>query len=114
MTAAAIGGGPEAGGGRAALIKSVPDEGKKSTAERELAIQQIVGRAVVSTEIVDIMKAAGLESSDISILSDEFLAEVREMGTKNLAIEALRKLINGEVRETHPLMERRSGPTLCT
>jgi type I restriction enzyme, R subunit len=99
---------------RAALIKSVPSEGGKSTAERELAIQQIVSRAVVSTEIVDIMKAAGLESPDISILSDEFLAEVREMGTKNLAIEALRKLINGEVRETHPLMERRSGPTLCT
>ena len=83
---------------RAALVKSVPSEGKKSTAERELAIQQIVSRAVVSTEIVDIMKAAGLESPDISILSDEFLAEVREMGPKNLAIEALRKLINGEVR----------------
>ena len=83
---------------RAALIKSAPSEGAKSTAERELAIQQIVSRAVVSTEIVDIMKAAGFESPDISILSDEFLAEVREMKTKNLAIEALRKLINGEVR----------------
>ena len=45
---------------------------------RELAIQQIVSRAVVSTEIVDIMKAAGMQSPDISILSDEFLAEVRE------------------------------------
>ena len=63
---------------RAALVKSVPGDGKKSAAERELAIQQIVSRAVVSTEIVDIMKAAGLESPDISILSDEFLAEVRE------------------------------------
>jgi type I restriction enzyme R subunit len=52
----------------------------------------------VSTDIVDIMKAAGLESPDISILSDEFLAEVREVPKKNLAIEALRKLINGEVR----------------
>jgi type I restriction enzyme R subunit len=83
---------------RAALIKSVPGDGKKSTAERELAIQQIVSRAVVSTEIVDIMKAAGLESPDISILSDEFLAEVRETGKKNLAIEALKKLINGDVR----------------
>ncbi len=49
---------------------------KKSAAERELAIQQILSRAVVSTEIVDIMKAAGLETPDISILSDEFLAEV--------------------------------------
>ena len=74
---------------RAALVKSVPGDGKKSTADRELAIQQIVSRAVVSTEIVDIMKAAGLESPDISILSDEFLAEVRETEKKNLAIEAL-------------------------
>jgi type I restriction enzyme R subunit len=72
--------------------------GKKSTAERELAIQQIVSRAVVSTEIVDIMKAAGLASPDISILSDEFLAEVRDTDKKNLAIEALKKLINGDVR----------------
>jgi len=83
---------------RAALIKSVPNGTGKSVAERELAIQQIISRAVVSTEIVDIMKAAGLETPDISVLSDEFLAEVREMGKKNLAIEALRKLINGEVR----------------
>ncbi len=83
---------------RAALVKSVPGDGKKSTAERELAIQQIVSRAVISTEIVDIMKAAGLESPDISILSDEFLAEVRQTDKKNLAIEALKKLINGDVR----------------
>ena len=61
---------------RAALVKNVPGNGKKSAAERELAIQQIVSRAVVSIEIADIMKAAGLESPDISILSDEFLAEV--------------------------------------
>ena len=83
---------------RAALIKSVPGDGKKSAAERELAIQQIVSRAVVSTEIVDIMSAAGLENPDISILSDEFLAEVRQTDKKNLAIEALKKLINGDVR----------------
>ncbi|MDP3715961.1 MAG: DUF3387 domain-containing protein, partial [Burkholderiales bacterium] len=83
---------------RAALVKSLPGDGRKSTAERELAIQQIVSRAVVSTEIVDIMKAAGFESPDISILSDEFLAEVRQHDKKNLAIEALKKLINGDVR----------------
>ena len=82
---------------RAAMVKSTPNGGK-STAERNLAIQQIVSRAVVSTEIVDIMKAAGIQSPDISILSDDFLAEVREMDRKNLALEALRKLINGEVR----------------
>lgn len=82
---------------RAALAKSAPGAGK-SSGERDLAVQQIVSRAVVSTEIVDILAAAGLESPDISILSDEFLAEVQGMEKKNLAIEALRKLINGEVR----------------
>ena len=82
---------------RAALVKTSAG-GSRSAADRELAIQQIVSRAVVSTEIIDIMRAAGLESSDISILSDEFLAEVRQMEKRNLAIEALKKLINGEVR----------------
>ena len=82
---------------RAALAKSAPGFGKTS-AERDLAVQQIVSRAVVSTEIVDILKAAGMETPDISILSDEFLAEVQGMEKKNLAMEALRKLINGEIR----------------
>jgi type I restriction enzyme R subunit len=63
-----------------------------------LAIQQIVSRAVVSTEIVDILAAAGIKSPDISILSDEFLAEVEQMEKKNLALEALRKLINDGIR----------------
>ena len=83
---------------RAALVKSLPGDGKRSPADRELAIQQIVSRAVVSTEIVEIMKAAGIETPDISILSDTFLSEVRDLPAKNLAIEALRKLINGDVR----------------
>jgi type I restriction enzyme R subunit len=81
---------------RAALIKSTASTGR-SAADRELAIQQIVSRAVVSTEIVDIMAAIGLDRPDISVLSDEFLAEVRDMDQKNLAIEALRKLLNGQV-----------------
>ena len=82
---------------RAALQKSQPGDGRRTPADRELAIQQIVSRAVVSTEIVDIMRAAGLQSPDISILSDEFLAEVRGIDRKNLAIDALKKLINGQV-----------------
>ena len=82
---------------RAALAKSAPGVGKTSV-ERDLAVQQIVSRAVVSTEIVDILEAAGLETPDISILSDEFLAEVQGMKKKNLAMEALRKLLNGEIR----------------
>lgn len=81
---------------RAAMAKTGM-EGQRTGAERDLAIQQIISRAVVSTEIIDIMKAAGISTPDISVLSDEFLAEVRELKTKNLAIEALKKLINGQI-----------------
>jgi type I restriction enzyme R subunit len=82
---------------RAALIKNTGVSGKRSTVEREMAIQQIVSRAIVSTEIVDIMKAAGLSIPDLSILSDDFLADVQQFPKKNLAIEALKKLIAGQV-----------------
>jgi restriction endonuclease HindI-like protein len=73
--------------------------------DRDLAVQQIVSRAVVSTEIVDILKAAGITSPDISILSDEFLAEVQQIDKKNLALEALRKL-----RCSGPKSERNRHP----
>jgi type I site-specific restriction-modification system R (restriction) subunit len=65
---------------------------------RELAIQPIFSRAVVSTEIVDILAASGIKSPDISILSDEFLAEVQQMEKKNLALLALQKLLNDGIR----------------
>ena len=81
---------------RVALIKTTSGSGGRGL-DREMAIQQIISRAVVSTEIVDIMASLGLERPDISILSDEFLAEVRDLEKKNLAVEALRKLLNGEV-----------------
>ncbi|TSE27277.1 Type I restriction enzyme protein [Tepidimonas sediminis] len=82
---------------RAALAKTGPGSAR-SAQERELAIQQIVSRAVVSTEIVDILQAAGLKTPDISILSEEFLAEVQQMEKKNLALEALRKLLQDGIR----------------
>ena len=82
---------------RAALVKSSTGSGVAQQ-ERELAIQQIISRAVISTEIVDILAAAGIKSPDISILSDEFLAEVQQLERKNLALEALRKLINDSIR----------------
>ena len=82
---------------RAALIKSSTGSDANPQA-REWAIQQIVSRAVVSTEIVDILTAAGIKSPDISILSDDFLAEVQQLDKKNLALEALRKLLNDGIR----------------
>lgn len=64
----------------------------------DFALQQLINRAVASTEVVDILEACGFERPDISVLSDEFLMELQNMEHKNLAIEALRKLLNGEIK----------------
>jgi type I restriction enzyme R subunit len=82
---------------RAVLAKGTPGE-RKTDEEIEHAIRQIVSKAIVSDEVVDIFAAAGLKKPDISILSDEFLAEVRGMPQRNLAIELLQKLLKGEIR----------------
>ncbi|MGA2853923.1 MAG: type I restriction endonuclease subunit R [Verrucomicrobiota bacterium] len=82
---------------RAAIAKAGGE--KRQTAEElDLAIRQIISRAVASDEVVDIFAAAGLKKPDISILSEEFLAEVRNMPQKNLAVELLRKLLSNEIR----------------
>jgi len=81
---------------RVALVKT-SGSGGVSAAGRDFAIQQIVNRAVISTEIVDILAAAGLTTPDISILSEEFLAEVQQMEKKNLALETLKKLLNDSI-----------------
>ena len=81
---------------RAALVKSVGTN--KKTKDDDFAVQQIINRAVESIEIIDILQATGIQVQDISILSDEFLVEVQGMGKKNLALEALKKLINGEIK----------------
>ena len=83
---------------KAALNKPTPGGNGRGKESLDLAIQQIVSRAIISTEIVDILGAAGLDSPDISILSDDFLAEIKGMEKKNLALEALRKLLNGEIK----------------
>ncbi len=62
------------------------------------AIKQILSKAIVSDRIIDIFAAAGLEKPDVSILSDEFLQEVKTMPEKNLAFEALKKLLNDEIK----------------
>jgi type I restriction enzyme, R subunit len=82
---------------RAVLAKGTPGE-QRTDEELDHAIRQIVSRAVVSDEVVDIFAAAGLRKPDISILSDEFLAEVRGMPQRNLAVELLQKLLKGEIR----------------
>lgn len=82
---------------RAAIAKSTVT-GSISQADRTFAVQQLIDRAVASTEIIDVLRAAGIKTQDISILSDDFLAEVRGLKAKNLALEALRKLLNGEIK----------------
>lgn len=82
---------------RAVLAKSMPGE-HRTDEELDHAIRQIISKAVVSDQIVDIFAAAGLKKPDLSILSDEFLAEVRGMPQKNLAVELLRKLLSGEIK----------------
>ncbi|HOI98034.1 MAG TPA: type I restriction endonuclease subunit R [Rectinema sp.] len=82
---------------RSVLTKST-DDGRRSPEEVEFAIRQIVSKAVSSDEVIDIFAAAGLKKPDISILSDEFLAEVRGMPQRNLAVEMLRKLLEGEIK----------------
>jgi type I restriction enzyme R subunit len=70
----------------------------KSSAEIETAIRQVVDQAIVSDQVIDIFDAAGIKKPDISILSDEFLAEVQGMEHQNLAMELLKKLLNDELR----------------
>ncbi|MEW6541957.1 MAG: type I restriction endonuclease subunit R [Bacillota bacterium] len=82
---------------QAVLAKRAPGEARPE-AEIDHAVRQIISRAVAPEEVLDIFAAAGLHKPDISILSDAFLAEVRGMPQKNLAVELLQKLLKGEIR----------------
>ena len=82
---------------RSALAKSA-GVSPKAAEDLDFAIRQIVSRAVSPEGLVDIFAAAGLKKLDISILSDEFLADVQRMPQRNLAIELLRKLLNDEIK----------------
>ena len=81
---------------RAAILKKAPGE-KRSAEDLDSAIKQIVSRAVASEGVVDIFAEAGLRNPDISVLSDEFLSEVKGMTHRNVAVELLQKLIRGEL-----------------
>jgi len=70
----------------------------KTSEEFDSAIKQIISKSVISDRIIDIFEAAGVEKPDISILSEKFLVEVKDMPQKNLAFEALKKLLKDEIR----------------
>jgi type I restriction enzyme R subunit len=82
---------------RSAIAKET-FERRGTVEEMNHAIRQIISRAISSDEVLDIFAAAGLKKPDISILSDEFLGEVRGMPQKNLAVELLRKLLTEEIK----------------
>ncbi|MGH8699917.1 MAG: type I restriction enzyme endonuclease domain-containing protein [Burkholderiales bacterium] len=82
---------------QAVLAKRAPGDARPEE-EIDHAVRQIISRAVAPEGVVDIFAAAGLSKPDISILAEEFLAEVRGMPQKNLAVEMLRKLLQGELR----------------
>ena len=81
---------------RAAILKKAPSK-QRTQEDLDSAIKQIVSRAVASEGVVNIFAEAGLRNPDISVLSDDFLSEVREMPHRNLAVELLQKLIRGEL-----------------
>ena len=80
----------------AVLAKRAPGDARPEE-DLDHAVRQIISRAVAPEGVVDIFAAAGLAKPDISILSDEFLAEVRGMPQRNLAVELLQKLLKGEL-----------------
>lgn len=75
----------------------------KTTSELDLAVRQLVSKAVVTSQddVIDVFTAAGMERPDVSILSEEFLDEVRALPHKNLAVELLRKLLSDEIKVRH-------------
>lgn len=83
---------------RSALLKLDVRGGAGRNASPDFAIEQLLNRAVASTEVVDILEACGFDRPDISVLSEQFLHEIQNMQHKNLAVEALKKLLNGEIK----------------
>lgn len=83
---------------RAAIVKTTESKTQKELQDMDLAIKQIISKAVISDRVIDIFAAAGLQKPNISILSDEFLNFVKVMPQKNLAFEALKKLLMDEIK----------------
>ncbi len=83
---------------RLAKFDSAGGEGR-SNEELETTIKQIIDKALVSEQVIDIFDAAGIKKPNISILSEEFLAEIKGMEHKNIALEVLKELLNNELKD---------------
>ena len=89
---------------------------KKTDEQRDLAIRQIINSAVVSESVVDIFDAVGLDKPNIGLLSDEFLAQVKNLPEKNLAVELLERLLEGEIKSrfaTNVVQEKKFSELLA-
>ena len=82
---------------RAAIMKN-SEEGEREYRNIDTAINQIVSKSIVSDRVIDIFAAVGSENPDLSILSDTFLSEIEHMERKNLAYEALKRLLADQIR----------------
>ena len=102
---------------KARLCKFDAKGSGKTNQEIETTIRQVIDQALVSEQVIDLFDAAGIKKPDISILSEEFLMELKGMEHKNIALEVLRKLLEGEIKtrskynlvESHSLMEMLDG-----
>ena len=83
---------------KARLAKFDTTESGKTDEEIETTIRQVIDKALVSDQVIDVFDAAGIKKPDISILSDEFLIELKDMQQKNVALEVLKKLLNDEIK----------------
>jgi len=94
---------------RTAIFKT-SSTGPRSDYEMDAAIKQIVSRSIAADGVIDIFSSVGLKRPDISILSEEFLAQVKQVPQRNLAVEALKKLLNDEigVRSARNLIQYKS------
>ncbi|MEK4715762.1 type I restriction endonuclease subunit R [Sporosarcina sp. FSL K6-5500] len=84
---------------KAGLVKLISTEGgKKTSSQVDAQLNQLISKSVISEEVIDIYSSLGIDNPDISILSDEFLAEVQALPQKNLAVELLNRLLQGKVK----------------
>ena len=83
---------------KARLAKFDTTGSGKTDEELETTIRQVIDKALVSDQVIDVFDAAGIKKPDISILSDEFLMELKDMQHKNVALEVLKKLLNDEIK----------------
>ncbi|MEZ5646649.1 MAG: type I restriction endonuclease subunit R [Burkholderiaceae bacterium] len=100
---------------KAAINKFTTVDKKRSDAEKRNALKQILDNAIVADGVADILALAGLDKPNIGLLSDEFLEDVRQMKTKNLAVELLEKLLRDEIKartRNNVVQEKKYGDRL--